>query len=209
MRFALQIRRKAVGSLLRIKQNNKIIMELQLYKESDLGQRQHTESREPYFADAAYVKADVPSRIAAQADGQCRLSDVKYSKYPQQKSCSTGNETKEVLYWECSSRCKPVSVQDIVDTKLLFEGNIPDMRKSLISDTLTNKSGPTQPAVCRFVIPLTIQNLLLRVALLMSHAVISLMRTVIGKEMTVLSLEQGTLLCAILKVVPVRANYAS
>ena len=36
-----------------------------------------------------------------------------------------------MLYWECSSRCKPVSVQDIVDTKLLFEGNIPEMRKSL------------------------------------------------------------------------------
>ena len=79
-----------------------------------------TESRESYFADAAY------------------------------KSCSTGNETKEVLYWECSSRCKPVSVQDIVDTKLLFEGNILDMRKSFI--------GTTQSAVCRFVIPLTIQN---------------------------------------------------
>ena len=31
----------------------KYIMELQLYK-SDLGQRQHTESREPYFSDAAY-----------------------------------------------------------------------------------------------------------------------------------------------------------
>ena len=115
MRFALQIRRKAVGSLL----GN--IMELQLYNESDLGQRQHTESREPFFADAAYIKADVPSPIAVQADGQCRLSDVKYSKYPQQKSCSTGKETKEVLYWECSSRCEPVSVQDIVDTKLLFE----------------------------------------------------------------------------------------
>ena len=116
VRFALQIRRKAVGSLLGIKKN---IMELQLYNESDLGQRQHTESREPYFADAAYyVKADVPSRIVVQADGQCRLSDVKYSKYPQQKSCNTGKETKEVLYWECSSRCKPVSVQDIVDTKL-------------------------------------------------------------------------------------------
>ena len=128
LRFALQIRRKAVGSLLGIKKN---IMELQLYNESDLGQRQHAESRDTFFADAAYIKADVPSPIAVQANGQCRLSDVKYSKYPQQKSCSTGNETKEVLYWECSSRCKPVSVQDIVDTKLLFEGNIPDMRKSL------------------------------------------------------------------------------
>ena len=106
-------------------------MELELYNESDLGQRQRTESREPYFADATYVKADVPSPIVVQADGQCRLSDVKYSKYPQQKSCSTGKETKEVLYWECSSCCKPVSVQDIVDTKLLFEGNIPEMRKSL------------------------------------------------------------------------------
>ena len=50
VRFALQIRRKAVGSLLGIKKN---IMELQLYNESDLGQRQHTESREPFFADAA------------------------------------------------------------------------------------------------------------------------------------------------------------
>ena len=118
MRFALQIRRKAVGSLLGIKKN---IMELQLYNESDLGQRQYTESREPFFADAAYIKADVPSPIAVQADGQCRVSDVKYSKYPQQKSCSTGNKTKEV----------PVSVQDIVGTKLLFEGNLPEMRKSL------------------------------------------------------------------------------
>ena len=36
-----------------------------------------------------------------------------------------------MFYWECSSCCKPVSVQDIVDTKLLFEGNIPEMRKSL------------------------------------------------------------------------------
>ena len=52
VRFALQIRRKAVGSLLGIKKN---IMELELYNESDFGQRQHTESREPYFADAAYV----------------------------------------------------------------------------------------------------------------------------------------------------------
>ena len=106
MRFALQIRRKDVGSLLGIKKN---IMELQLY-ESDLGQCQHTESREPYFADAAYIE---PSPIAVQADGQCRLSDVKYAKYSQQKSSSTGKETKEMLYWECSSRCKPVSVQDI------------------------------------------------------------------------------------------------
>ena len=80
-----------------------------------------------------------------------------------------------MLYWECSSRCKPVSVQDIVHTKLLFEGNIPEMRKSLDdSDQCqtykhTNKSGTTQSAVYRFVMPLTIQNLLLRVALLMSH----------------------------------------
>ena len=35
-----------------------------------------------------YVKADVPSPIVVQADGQCRFSDVKYS---QQISCSTGN----------------------------------------------------------------------------------------------------------------------
>ena len=63
-----------MGSLLGIRKN---IMELQLYNESDLGQRQHTESREPFFANAAYIKADVPSPIAVQADGQCRLSDVK------------------------------------------------------------------------------------------------------------------------------------
>ena len=82
---------------------------------------------------------DVPSPIAVQADGQCKLSDVKYSS---KKNCSTGKGTKELLYWECSSRCKPVSVQDIVDTKLLFEGNIPEMRKSALTHTLTNKSYP-------------------------------------------------------------------
>ena len=36
-----------------------------------------------------------------------------------------------MLYCECSSHCKPVSVQDIVYTKLLCEGNIPEMRNSL------------------------------------------------------------------------------
>ena len=69
-------------------------MELQLYKESDLGQCQHTESREPYFFDAAYSIADVPSIIAVQADGQCRLSDVKYSEYPQQKTVAQAKRQK-------------------------------------------------------------------------------------------------------------------
>ena len=32
--------------------------------------------------EANYIKADFPSPIAVQADGQCKLSDVKYSKYP-------------------------------------------------------------------------------------------------------------------------------
>ena len=78
VRFALQIRRKAVGSLLGI-------------KKSDLGQRQPTESREPFFADAACIKAAVPSPIAVQANGQCRLSDVKY---PQQKAVALATRQK-------------------------------------------------------------------------------------------------------------------
>ena len=122
VRLALQIRRKAVGTLLGIKKN---IMELQLYNESDFGPRQHTASGEPYFYDAAYTMS---SPIAVQNNGQSRLSHVKY---PQQIKGATEGEKKDVLYWECNSCCKLVSVQDIVDTKLLFEGNIPDMRKSL------------------------------------------------------------------------------
>ena len=82
VRLALQIRRKAVGTLLGIKKN---IMELQLYNESDFGPRQHTASREPYFNDAAYTMAKVSSPNAVQSNGQCRLSDMNCSKYPQQK----------------------------------------------------------------------------------------------------------------------------
>ena len=43
-------------------------------------------------------------------------SDVKYSK--------TSGTDKEVVYWSCSSRC-------ILDTKVIFEGDVTDMRKSL------------------------------------------------------------------------------
>ena len=78
--------------------NKKNIMELQLYNESDFGPRQHTASREPYFYDAAYTTADLPSPIAVQSNGQCRLSDVNCSKYPQQKKkCCRRREKRGAL----------------------------------------------------------------------------------------------------------------
>ena len=77
VRLALQVRRKAVGTLLSAK---KSITDLQLKSESDFSQRQQVRSREPYFLQAGYTIDHVPAPIAVQVNGQCRLSDVKYSK---------------------------------------------------------------------------------------------------------------------------------
>ena len=115
MRLALQIRRKAVGTLLSAK---KSITDLQLKSESDFGQQQHVRSRE-YRLDTLwtmFILLLLPYRSMGSVD-----SDVKYSK--------TFSTDKEVLY--CTSCCKPVSVQSILDTKVIFEGGVTDMRKSL------------------------------------------------------------------------------
>ena len=52
VRLALQVRRKAVGTLLSAK---KSITDVQLRSESDFGKRQHVMSREPYFVQAGYT----------------------------------------------------------------------------------------------------------------------------------------------------------
>ena len=109
------------------------------------------------------------------------------------------------------------------NTKLLFEGNIPEMRKSLdelgqCPHTHTYKQEWYYP-ISRVQVCNPTDNtkpvaeggsadeyqVQMKICLMRTL----MMRAVMGKVMTVLSLEQGTLLCAILKVVPVRANYAS
>ena len=126
IRLVLQIRRKAVRTLLGIKRE---VSGLQLDSEADFGECKHSVSREPYFSEAAYYVEPLPGPIAVAANGQCLLPDVKYCE---EVSSKTSSENKNVLLsWKCTSRCKPVSVQSMAEVKEMFQHDIPELRQAL------------------------------------------------------------------------------